>query len=155
LTKLPQALHYRHKFAGHYAGEAAPFLQPVKIKSHMTEHAAAALGLATHWFGNSKADKFANEAWASTGSAGKEYIEQQKTAFCQPPQDDTQWGQPSTGTYEAASAGKPRAPRRQATAGPTSIRPPPAPVALHSMRDHGTTPHSQNDRMHAVPESSQ
>jgi hypothetical protein len=74
-------LNYKNRFAGHFTDGTTKFLQPLKIKAHMSEMAAATLGLHQHWFGNDKADKFANEARAHTGTAGKQYIEQQKTAF--------------------------------------------------------------------------
>jgi hypothetical protein len=81
LELLPKALHYKNRFAGHFTDGTTKFLQPIKIKAHMSEAAAATLGLQQHWFGNDKADRFANEARASTGTAGKQYIEHQKTAF--------------------------------------------------------------------------
>jgi hypothetical protein len=81
LQSLPRALGYRHKYAGHFLDTADPHLTPIKIKSHMTEAVATQLGLRDHWFGNDKADRFANEARADTGKAGREYIDKQKTLF--------------------------------------------------------------------------
>jgi hypothetical protein len=81
LQSLPRALGYRHKYAGHFLDTANPHLTPIKIKSHMTEAVATQLGLRDHWYGNEKADRFANEARADTGKAGREYIDKQKALF--------------------------------------------------------------------------
>ena len=63
LQALPRALGYRHNYAGHFLDTFQTVkLLPVKIKSHMTEAVATQLGIREHWFGNSKADRFANEA---------------------------------------------------------------------------------------------
>jgi hypothetical protein len=84
LQSLPRALGYRHKYAGHFLDTLqAVQLTPVKIKSHLTEEVATQLGIREHWFGNSKADRFANEARADTGKAGLAYIESQKALFSQ------------------------------------------------------------------------
>jgi hypothetical protein len=81
LQSLPRALGYRHKYAGHLIDAARIHLTPVKIKSHMTEAVATQLGIRDYWYGNAKADRFANEARADTGKAGREYIEKQKALF--------------------------------------------------------------------------
>jgi hypothetical protein len=81
LQSLPRALGYRHKYAGHFLDTAHIHLTPVKIKSHMTEAVATQLGIRDHWYGNDKADRFANEARADTGKAGREYIDKQKALF--------------------------------------------------------------------------
>jgi hypothetical protein len=47
----------------------------------MTEAVATQLGLRDHWYGNEKADRFANEARADTGKAGRDYIDKQKALF--------------------------------------------------------------------------
>jgi hypothetical protein len=84
LQALPRALGYRHKYAGHFLDTFQTVkLLPVKIKSHMTEAVATQLGIREHWFGNSKADRFANEARADTGKAGLAYIDNQKALFAQ------------------------------------------------------------------------
>jgi hypothetical protein len=83
LNALPRALGYRQKYAGHFLDTQTVQLCPHKIKSHMTEAVATQMGVRQHWFGNSKADHFANEARASTGKAGLAYIAQQKALFAQ------------------------------------------------------------------------
>jgi hypothetical protein len=81
LSRGPSDSSYKCKFAGHHKGANTARIVPVKVKAHLSEQAAKDLGCHQHWFGNDRADYWANDVRNTTGKAGADYVVQQRAAF--------------------------------------------------------------------------
>jgi hypothetical protein len=81
LSGGPTDSSYKCKFAGHYKGANTARIVPVKMKAHLSEQAAKDFGCHQHWFGNERADYWANDVRNTTGKAWADYVSLQRAAF--------------------------------------------------------------------------
>jgi hypothetical protein len=72
----PYARNYRSKFAGDLKHEHIERLRPRKVRAHMSELTARSDSTYEQWYGNDKADRFANEARASLGNPAADYVQE-------------------------------------------------------------------------------
>jgi hypothetical protein len=72
---------YSSKYAGPFRESVLQHTDFIKIKAHMTQEAARSLGLEEAWFGNDRADYWANDLCDSTGPPGTAYVKQQTEAM--------------------------------------------------------------------------
>jgi hypothetical protein len=125
---------YKCKFAGHYKGASAARLVPVKVKAHISEQAAKDLGCHLHWFGNDRADYWANDVRNTTGKAGVEYVAQQRAAFTDLLQATARiCGLPRVDTYHSRDTRK-RVAKEIAQKDPPRFRLSPRQLEMHSVR---------------------
>jgi hypothetical protein len=73
---VPFAQNYRSKFAGDLKHPHIDKLRPRKVRAHLSELVARSEGTFDQWYGNDKADRFANEARASIGKPATDYVKE-------------------------------------------------------------------------------
>jgi hypothetical protein len=73
---VPYYRSYRAKFAGDFKHPHIKKPIPVKVKAHQAEILARANNQYDKWYGNDKADRFADEARANLGKAAKDYVQE-------------------------------------------------------------------------------